>query len=94
MRAAIAIVFIVLAVIFIAGAVDIGGAPLFGHIDRLLGTNALMNAHHAAFFFLYTGEDAVESELERTGSRVREFQERPLGVDKKEKNRQLDEAVQ
>jgi len=93
MKTAIVVVCIIVAVIFLGGAVSIGGAPVFGHIDRLLKTDVLMNVYRTAFFFFYSAEESVESGLERTDSKLREFQERPAGIDKKEKDKQLEDAT-
>jgi len=94
MKTGIIVVCIVVAVMFLGGAVNIGGAPVFGHIDNFLGVHALMNAHRSVFFFLHKGQEVLESESERAGSTVNEFQERPVGIDNKGKYRQLDEAAQ
>lgn len=93
MRAFIVVFVIVLAVIFVGGAFNLGGAPIFGHIDRLLRTHMLMSLHYSVFFFLYRGEDTVETGLSRTKGEMEEFQDRPLGFDKKKTYKKLDEAA-
>jgi hypothetical protein len=80
---------IFLVVLFIGGAVNLGRAPLFEHLDTALGTDALMDLHHGVFFFLNKGG----REYERTSERVKEFQDKPIGIDNKRKYRQLDDAA-
>lgn len=58
MRPVIVIIGIILLVIFLGGAVNLGKAPLFGHIDSVLGTHALMNLHYTVFSILYRGEES------------------------------------
>lgn len=92
MRAAIAAVVVVLVVIFIGGAVSVGNGPIFWQIDRVLGANLLMGIHRGCFFFLYRGEHTMGSGVERTGSQLKDFQERPAGIDKKGHYEKLDDA--
>ncbi|GEM_PF-836364 len=82
----------IFAVIFIGGAIDIGGKPIFGHIDTVLGTTALMGLHQGTFFILYRGEGTIGDGLDQTEDDVKEFSERPLGFDKAETYRKLDKA--
>lgn len=79
---------IFLAVVYVGGAVNLGGASLFERLDTVLGMDAFMALHYGVFFFLQKGE----REIERTTEKVREFQERPVGIDNKGKYRQLEEA--
>jgi len=93
MRAFIFVLVVVLALIFVGGGVPIGRDTIFGHIDSMLGTTALMNLHHAVFSLLYRGEETLESGVVKTDRDVKEFQERPIGIDNKGKYRLLDEAA-
>ena len=93
MRTFVIVVIIILAIIFLGGAVPIGNAPLFGHVDSILGTSALMKLHKGVFFLLYRGEESVESGVERTGAEIEGFQQTPLGLDKAEKHKKLQEAA-
>jgi hypothetical protein len=88
MRTLAIVLAIFLAVVFIGGAVNLGRAPLFRHIDTALGTDVLMDLHYGVFFFLNKGE----REYERTTEKVKEFQTKPIGIDNKRKYRQLDDA--
>ena len=82
------VLLVFLVVVFIGGYINIGGAPIFWHIDAALGTDVLMELHHGVFFFLY----GSSSRLTHTTEKLKEFQETPLGIDKKRKYRQLDDA--
>jgi len=92
MRTAIAAIVVVLLVIFIGGTVNVGNGPIFWQIDRVVGTHLLMGIHRGVFFFLYRGESTIGSGVERTGSQIKDFQERPAGIDKKGHYEKLDEA--
>ncbi len=92
MRTAIIVFAAILLVVFLGGGVNVGSQPLFGHIDSVLGTNILMDFHYTFFSFLYRGGSSVDDGLGRTESDMREFGERPVGIDNKAKYRQLDEA--
>ncbi len=92
MRTVITVVVIVLAIVFVGGALNIGGRPLFGHMDRILGTHVFMNAHRSCFFFLYRGQRSMDAGVDRTKSDMKEFGERPIGIDKKKQYRDLNEA--
>ncbi len=81
-----------LVVIFVGGYFNVAGAPIFDRIDSLLGTSILMDLHHGVFFFVYRGGDAVKSEYSSTDRKVRDFQDKPLGFDKKKEYRKLDKA--
>ncbi|MFH0823444.1 MAG: hypothetical protein V2B18_11890 [Pseudomonadota bacterium] len=92
MRYVIIIVVSLLAVVFVGGALDIGRAPIFAHLDSALGTNVLMNLHYSVFYFLYGDIGTVGVKIEDTEKGVRDFQEKPIGIDNKGKYKQLDEA--
>lgn len=92
MRALIIVFFVVLAVIFLGGAFNIGGAPIFGHIDAVLDTDLLMRVHYTVFGLIYRGERSLDSGIKRTHDDVEEFSKRPIGIDNPEKYRQLDSA--
>ena len=93
MRTAIIIVVLVVAIIFFGGAVQLGSAPLFGHIDRVLGTTALMDLHYGLFSMIYQGERAVGQRLQKGRSTVDEL-EKKAEFGKREKYKQLDRAGQ
>jgi hypothetical protein len=59
MRIAIVVIGVILLVVFLGGAVKLGKAPLFGHIDSLLGTTALMRLHFTVFSVLYRGGESA-----------------------------------
>ena len=40
------VVAVFLTVVYIGGALPIGGAPIFYHLDKKLGTTALMGTHY------------------------------------------------
>jgi len=92
MRALILVVIIVLGIIFLGGAVNLGSAPLFTHVDSMLGTDALMQLHYGIFSMIYRGEKTVGSGLEQTKEDVKDFSKKPLGIDHQKKYRQLDDA--
>lgn len=92
MKVFIIVLAVVLAVIFVGGSVNLGGDSIFGHIDSALGTSVLTRIHAAVFFFLDSGRDQIDEELTQTGEDLREFEERPIGIDNKKKYKQLDDA--
>jgi succinate-acetate transporter protein len=93
MRALIITVVVILGIIFLGGAVNLGSAPLFGHIDAVLGANVLMPIHYGVFWLLYRGQATLANGTGRTRDNVREFEKRPIGIDKEKKYQQLDEAL-
>ncbi|MBI5568783.1 MAG: hypothetical protein HY914_02460 [Desulfomonile tiedjei] len=93
MRIAMVIVVLVLAIIFFGGAVKLGSAPLFGHIDRVLGTTVLMELHYGVFSMIYRGERAVGQEYQKTRGTVDEL-EKKAEFGKTQKARQLERAGQ
>ena len=93
MRTAIIVIVIILAIVLLGGVVNLGGAPIFSHIDSVLGTNVLMTAHNALFFFLHRAQQRIEDESYRANKEMQEFQEKPIGIDKKGHYKKLDEAA-
>ena len=93
MKALIITVIVILLVIFVGGAVPLGGASLFERIDSLIGTNALMGLHYATFWIIYRGEATPGSGITRTEKDIRQFEEAPVGFDKKKTYKKLDEAA-
>jgi hypothetical protein len=81
---------IFLTVTFLGGYISFWGAPVFARIDRLTGTDLLMNVHYGVFFFLYP----EHGRYSRTKSTIDDFQQQPLGFDKKKKYKELDSASQ
>ncbi|MEW6347879.1 MAG: hypothetical protein AB1646_02360 [Thermodesulfobacteriota bacterium] len=92
MRTFITVVVIVLAIVFVGGALNLGGRPLFGHMDRILGTQAFMKIHRSCFFFLYRGHGTMDAGVDKTKSDLDEFGKRPIGIDRKKQYEDLDEA--
>ena len=92
MRTAIIAIAIVVAVIFFGGAFNIGGAPIFGHIDDAIGTPIFMPLHYALFFYLDTGADSVRSGAQGVERDFRSFEKAPAGYDKHKQYRELDNA--
>jgi hypothetical protein len=93
MRTIIVALVIVLVVIFVGGSLRVGGDSIFGHVDSVVGAPVLTGIYRTLFFFLYKGVTTVESEVSKTSEDLKEFQERPLGIDKKKTYRQLDDAA-
>jgi hypothetical protein len=89
MRTVAIVLAIFLAVVFIGGAVKLGGVPLFERVDVALNTDVLMDLHHGIFFFLHEGE----GEYQNASQRVKQFEEKPIGIDNKKHYRQLDQAA-
>jgi len=92
MRTALIVLVAALAVIYIGGGVNVGSNSIFGHIDSVLGIPLLTKLHHVTFFFLYLGTETIEEGMTQTGQHIREFEERPIGFDKKKTYQKLDEA--
>jgi hypothetical protein len=92
MRTLIIVVLAVLAIIFAAGTVNIGGAPIFYHLDSMLNTYFFMDLYDSIFSFVYRAKDKADSELSRTKSELQKFEEKPAGIDKKGYKRKIDEA--
>ncbi len=92
MRNTSLILAVSLAILFVGGYFSIAGSPILEHVDSLLGTSILMDLHRGVFFFVYRGENAVRSGYTRTDRELRDFQQRPLGFDKKKQYRTLDKA--
>lgn len=93
MKALIITVIVILLVIFVGGAVPLGGASLFEHIDSVLGVDALMRVHYATFWLLYRGEASPGSGISRTRKDIQDFEKAPVGFDKQKTYRKLDEAA-
>ncbi|MGO9568990.1 MAG: hypothetical protein ACLP5H_15755 [Desulfomonilaceae bacterium] len=93
MRTAIIVIVIILAIVLLGGVVNLGGAPIFSHIDSVLGTDVLMSAHNTIFFFLSRAQHRVEEESSKAGEEVKKFQEEPLGIETKGRYKKLDDAA-
>jgi hypothetical protein len=89
MRIAILIVAVALAVIFVGGAINIGRAPLFGHIDSALGTTALMNLHYTVFSMVYRGQGSAGAGYGKTKSDIDDMAKK-AEFGKREKYKRLD----
>jgi hypothetical protein len=59
------IVVAICAVIYVGGAVHVRGAPIFFHIDKRMGSTALMNTHYKMMYLLRR-RDSGEKEDEWT----------------------------
>ncbi len=92
MRTLIVVVLAVLAIIFVAGAVNIGGAPIFYHLDSVLNTDFFMDLHDSIFFSIYRWKDSADTELSGAKSNLQKFEEKPLGIDKRGYKRKIDEV--
>ncbi|MFC1834137.1 hypothetical protein ACFL2Q_05310 [Thermodesulfobacteriota bacterium] len=93
MRAAVIAVLVVLCVIYLGGAVNVGSGPIFYHIDSIIGTSAFMKLHRGVFFLLYRGHGSASEGVARTEKDLGNFQAKPAGIDNKDKYRRLDEAA-
>jgi hypothetical protein len=92
MRGLSLVLAISLAILFVGGYFNVAGAPILERIDSLLGTSVLMDLHYGVFFFVYRGEQAVKSGYSKTDRDLRDFQEKPLGFNKKSEYKKLDKA--
>lgn len=92
MRSLAVILCIVLIFLLIGGTVKIGGQPILRKIDNMAGTDFFMAAHYGVFFFLYK-ERETKSNSSSDGGALKDFQERPLGFDKKKQYQKLDDAA-
>jgi hypothetical protein len=92
MRALIIVIFALLAIIFVGGSLNIGGAPIFQHLDSLLHTDVLMDLHSSIFYFFYRVEHSAGEGLSRTKSDLEQFQQKPVGLDKRGYQRKIDKA--
>ena len=86
------ILIVIIVLIFLGGAIRVGGDSLLGHVDSALGITALSDTYYTLFFFMRRGVQKVESEYTKTDEDLKDFQQRPLGFDKKKKYKDLDAA--
>jgi len=92
MRVFACVLAVFLALLFIGGYFSIAGKPILAHLDSALGTRSLMDLHHLVFFFVYRGTDELKTGVIRTDRGLKDFQEKPAGIDNKQHYRKLDEA--
>ena len=92
MRTAIVVIAIIVAIVLLGGVVNLGGAPIFRHIDSVLGTHVLMTTHNTMFFFLHRAQQRIEEQSSKAGDELQKFQDEPLGIDTKGRYKKLDEA--
>ncbi len=92
MKAAAIIVMSILGLILIGGSVNVGGGPVFWHIDGLIGSDVLMPVYDYTFGLMLESGRSAKSAVDQTDRNVDDFQERPIGIDNKSKYRRLDEA--
>jgi hypothetical protein len=89
MRVAIVAIGCILLVIFLGGAVNLGKAPLFGHIDSVFGTTALMRLHYSVFSFIHHGGESAGHIGESTRSGIDDMAHK-AEFGKKQKYKRLD----
>lgn len=92
MKAFIIILIAVLALLFVGGAIRVGGDSLLGHVDSTLGITGFTDLYDTVFFFMRRGIESVEHEYKKTDQELKDFQDKPLGFDKKKTYRRLDDA--
>ncbi|MBI5251630.1 MAG: hypothetical protein HY912_19230 [Desulfomonile tiedjei] len=83
---------IFLVVLFVGGYFNVAGAPILDRVDSVIGTSILMDLHYGVFFFVYRGKENVESGITRTDQSLRDFQDKPIGIDNKKHYRRLEDA--
>ena len=93
MRTLIIVVLAVLAIIFLAGTLNVGGAPIFQRLDSMLGTDVFMDLHDSIFFFVYRARDRADSELSRAKADLEKFGEKPVGIDNKGYQQKIDKVA-
>jgi hypothetical protein len=93
MRVAIVAIGVVLLIVFLGGAVNLGRLPLFGYIDSALGTTALMNLHYTVFSILYGDDESGGSLGEGTRANIDDMAKK-AEFGKRKKYQQLDKASQ
>lgn len=93
MKSVVIVLVVILALVFLGGAIRVGGDSLLGHLDSALGITVFSDAYYTLFFFMHEGVDAVQSEYTKTNRELRDFQQKPLGFDKKKKYRELNDAA-
>ncbi|MCA1961615.1 MAG: hypothetical protein LDL33_12570 [Desulfomonile sp.] len=93
MRTVMIVIVVIGAVIFLGGTVNIGGAPLFAHIDAMLNTELFMDLHDGLFGFMQRGGGRAGDSMHRMGEEIDKFRQKPLGIDHGKKYRQLDDAA-
>ena len=90
MRTLVIVVLAVLAIIFVAGTLNVRGAPIFFHLDSMLDTDLFMDLHDSIFFFVYHWKDRADSGLSRAKSDLRKFEEKPVGIDNEAYQRKIE----
>lgn len=92
MRVFSVVLAVFLFVLFVGGYFNIAGKPILERLDSVFGTSSLMDLHYGVFFFVYRGGDKLESGISRTNEGLRDFQEKPIGIDNKKNYRRLEDA--
>ena len=92
MRSVVIVVVVLGVIIFLGGKVNIGGAPLFAHLDAVLGSDLFMGIHDGLFGFMERGQGKGVDSLRGVGDKIDEFGKKPLGIDQRKKYRQLNDA--
>jgi hypothetical protein len=90
MRTLIIVVLAALAIIFVAGTLNVGGEPIFQRLDSMLGADVFMDLHDSIFFFVYRWKDRADSGLSRAKGDLRKFEEKPVGIDNKAYQRKIE----
>jgi len=93
MRSVVIVVVAIGAIIFLGGTINVGGAPLFAHLDAMLSTELFMDLHDGLFGFMQRGRGATGDSMRRMGEDIDKFRQKPLGIDHGKKYRQLDNAA-
>lgn len=93
MKAVVVVLVVILALVFLGGAIRVGGDSLLGHVDSVLGITLFSDVYYTLFFFMHEGVDRVESGYKNTDRELRDFQKKPLGFDKQRKYRELNDAA-
>jgi hypothetical protein len=76
MRTALIVALIVVIMLLAGGTVKVGGAPVFAHIDSVLGINILMGLHYAVFSFTEKDGESKSGYVEYQRSEIDDHNKR------------------
>jgi len=93
MRSVVIVVVAIGAIVYLGGTINVGGAPLFAHLDAMLGSDLFMSIHYGVFGFFQRGRGTAGDTMHRMGEDIDKFRQKPLGIDHGKKYRQLDNAA-
>jgi hypothetical protein len=88
MRTLSVILAAALIIIFLGGYFSFGGKTLFQRVDNSAGIVFFTSLYSGVFFFLNTRPGSFSEP-----STLKEFQQKPLGIDNKQKYRVIDDAA-